>query len=66
VFWSSREAGRYLDAFAIFTEEGPELRATTQEQRDTTVAARAKEEAARAATRVKEERGRVGGPPPGF
>jgi hypothetical protein len=55
-----------LDAFAIFTEEGPELRATTQEQRDTTDAARAKGEAARAATRAKDKRGRVGGPPPGF
>jgi hypothetical protein len=55
-----------LDAFAIFTKEGPELRATTQEQRDMTAAARAKAEAARAANRAKEERGRVGGPPPGF
>jgi hypothetical protein len=42
------------------------LRGTTQEQRDTTAAARAKGKAARAATRAKEERGRVGGPPPGF
>jgi hypothetical protein len=50
----------------IFTEEGPELRATTQEQRDAAVAARAKGEAARAASRAKEKRGRVGGPPPGF
>jgi hypothetical protein len=58
--------GGALDAFAIFTEEGPELHATTQEQQDTTAAAQAKGEAARAATRAKEEKGRVGGPPPGF
>jgi hypothetical protein len=58
--------GGALDAFAIFMEEEPEMRATTQEQRDTTAAARANGEAARAATRAKEERGRVGGPPPGF
>jgi hypothetical protein len=58
--------GGALDAFATFTEEGLELRATTKEQRDTTAAARAKGEAARKATRAKEERGRVGGPPPGF
>jgi hypothetical protein len=63
---SVQPGGGALDAFAIFTEEGPELRATTQEQRDTTAATRAKGEAARAATRAKEERGRVGGPPPGF
>jgi hypothetical protein len=63
---SVQPGGGALDAFAIFTEGGPELRATTQEQRDTTAAARAKGEAARAATRAKEERGRVGGPPPGF
>jgi hypothetical protein len=63
---SVQPGGGALDAFAIFTKEGPELRATTQEQRDTTSAARAKREAARAATRAKEERGRVGGPPPGF
>jgi hypothetical protein len=47
-------------------EEGPELRATTQGQRDTTTAARAEREAARAATRAKKEKGRVGGPLPGF
>jgi hypothetical protein len=63
---SVQPRGRALDAFAIFTEEGPKLRATTHEQRDTTAAARAKGKAARAATRAKEERGRVGGPPPGF
>jgi hypothetical protein len=63
---SVQPGGRALDAFAIFTEEGPELRATTQGQRDTTTAARAKGEATRAATRAKEEKGRVGGPPPGF
>jgi hypothetical protein len=63
---SVQPGGGALDAFAIFTEEGLELRATTQEQRDTTAAARAKGEAARAAIRAKEERGRVGGPPPGF
>jgi hypothetical protein len=63
---SVQPRGGALDAFAIFTEEGPELRATTQRQRDTTTAARAKGEAARAATRAKEEKGRVGGPPPGF
>jgi hypothetical protein len=61
-----QKGGGALDAFAIFTEEGPDLRATTQEQQDTTAAARAKGEAARAATRAKEEGGRVGGPPPGF
>jgi hypothetical protein len=55
-----------LDAFAIYTEDGPELRATTLDQRDTTPAARAKGEAARVAARAKEEAGRVGGPPPGF
>jgi hypothetical protein len=48
--------GGALDAFAIFTEEGPQLRATTQEQRDTTAAARAKKEASRAATCAKEEK----------
>jgi hypothetical protein len=63
---SVQPGGGALDAFAIFTEEGPELRATTQGQRDTTTAARAKGKAARAATRAKEEKGRVGGPPPGF
>jgi hypothetical protein len=63
---SVQPGGGALDAFAIFTEEGPELRATTQEQRDTTAAARAKGEVARAATRANEERGRVGGPPLGF
>jgi hypothetical protein len=63
---SVQPGGGALDAFAIVMEEGPELRATTQEQRDTTAAARAKGEAARTATRAKEERGRVGGPPPGF
>jgi hypothetical protein len=63
---SVQPGGAALDAFAIFTEEESELRATTQEQRDTTAAARAKGKAARAATRAKEERGRVGGPPPGF
>jgi hypothetical protein len=55
-----------LDAFAIYTEDGPELRAMTLEQRDTTPAASAKGEAARVAARAKEEAGRVGGPPPGF
>jgi hypothetical protein len=55
-----------LDAFAIYTEDGPELRTTTLEQRNTTPAARAKGEAARTASRAKEEKGREGGPPPGF
>jgi hypothetical protein len=63
---SVQSRGGALDAFAIFTEEGPGLRATTQGQRDTTAAARAKGEAARAATRAKEEKSRVGGPPPDF
>jgi hypothetical protein len=53
---SGQPGGGALDAFAIFTKEGPELRATTQEQRDTTAAARAKGKAARAVTRAKEER----------
>jgi hypothetical protein len=38
---SVQPGGGALDAFTIFTEEGPELRATTQGQRDTTIAARA-------------------------
>jgi hypothetical protein len=63
---SVQPGGGARDAFAILKEEGPELRATTQEQRDTTAAARAKGETAWAATRTKEEKGRVGGPPPGF
>jgi hypothetical protein len=63
---SVQPGGGALDAFAIFTEDGPELRATTLEQRDTTPAAGAKGEAARMAARAKEEKGRVGGPPPGF
>jgi hypothetical protein len=57
---SVQPGGGALEAFAIFTEEGPELHATTQ------VAARAKREAARVATRAKEERGRVGGLTPDF
>jgi hypothetical protein len=63
---SVQPGGGALDAFAIFTEDGPELRAATLEQRDTTPAARAKGEAAMTAARNKEEKGRVGGPPPGF
>jgi hypothetical protein len=63
---SVQPGGGALDPFAIFTEDGPELRATTLEQQDTTPAARAKGEAARTAARAKEEGGRVGGPPPGF
>jgi hypothetical protein len=63
---SVQPGGGALDAFAIFTEDGRELRTTTLEQRDTTPAARAKGEAARTAARAKEEKGRVGGPPPGF
>jgi hypothetical protein len=61
---SVQPGGWALDAFAIFTEDGPELRATTLEHRDTTPAARAKGEAARTAAYAKEEKGRVGGPPP--
>jgi hypothetical protein len=53
---SVQPGGGALDAFAIFTEKGPELRATTQGQRDTTTAARAKGEAARAATRAKKRK----------
>jgi hypothetical protein len=61
-----RSAGRRgARRLCHLTEEGPELRAATQEQRDTTAAAQAKGEAARAATRAKEERGQVGGPPSG-
>jgi hypothetical protein len=63
---SVQPGGGALDAFAIFTEDGPELRATTLEQQDTTPAARAKGETARTAARAKEKKGRVGGPPPGF
>jgi hypothetical protein len=63
---SVQPGGGALDAFAIYTEDGPELRATTLEQRDTTPAARAKGKAARTAALAKEEKGRVGGPPPGF
>jgi hypothetical protein len=63
---SVQPGGDALDVFAIYTEDGPELRATTMEQRDTTPAARAKGEAARTAARAKEEKGRVGNPPPGF
>jgi hypothetical protein len=63
---SVQPGGDALDAFAIYTEDGPELRATTLEERDTTPAARAKGEAARMAARTKEEKGRLGGPPPGF
>jgi hypothetical protein len=54
------------EAFAVFADEGPELRPTTMEQRDTTPAARAKGEAERRAARAKEDRVRLGGPPPGF
>jgi hypothetical protein len=63
---SVQPGGGALDAFAIYTEDGPELRTTTLEQRDMTPAARAKGEAARTAARAKEEKGRVGGPSPGF
>jgi hypothetical protein len=63
---SVQPGGDALDAFAIYTEDGPELRATTLGQRDTSPAARAKGEAARVAARAKEEKGRLGGPPPGF
>jgi hypothetical protein len=63
---SVQPGGGALDAFAIYTKDGPELRATTMEQQDTTPAARAKGEAARTAARAKEEKGRVSGPPPGF
>jgi hypothetical protein len=58
--------GDALDAFAIYTENGPELRATTLGQRDTTPAARARGEAARVAAKAKEEKGRLDGPPLGF
>jgi hypothetical protein len=61
---SVQPRGGALDA--IYIEDEHELRATTMEQRDTTPAARAKGEAARTAARAKEEKGRVGGPPPGF
>jgi hypothetical protein len=54
------------EAFAVFADEGPELRPTTMEQRDTTPAARAKGEAERRAARAKEDRVRLRGPPPGF
>jgi hypothetical protein len=54
------------EAFAVFADEGPELRPTTREQRDTISAARAKGEAERQAARAKKDRVRLGGPPPGF
>jgi hypothetical protein len=54
------------EAFAVFANEGPELRPTTMEQRDTTSAARAKGEAERQAAQAKEDGVRLGGPPPGF
>jgi hypothetical protein len=54
------------EAFAVFADEGPELRLTTMEQRNTTPAARVKGEAERQAARAKEDRVRLGGPPPGF
>jgi hypothetical protein len=54
------------EGFAVFADEGPELRLTTLEQRDTTPAARAKGEAERQAARAEEDRVRLGGPPPGF
>jgi hypothetical protein len=57
---------RPREAFAVFADKGPELRPTTLEQRDTTPAARAKREAERQAARAKEDRVRLGGPPPGF
>jgi hypothetical protein len=63
---SVQPGGDALDAFAIYIEDGPELRPTTVEQRDTTPAAGAKGEATRVAARAKEEKGRLGGPPPGF
>jgi hypothetical protein len=63
---SVQPGGDALDAFAIYTEDGPELRPTTVEQRDTTPAARAKGEATWVAARAKEEKGRLGGPRPGF
>jgi hypothetical protein len=54
------------EAFTVFTDQGRELRPTTLAQRDTEPAARAKEEADRQAARAKEDRVRLGGPPPGF
>jgi hypothetical protein len=54
------------EAFAVFSDEGPELRPTTVRQRDTEPAARAKGEADRQAARAKEDRVRLRGPPPGF
>jgi hypothetical protein len=63
---SVQPGGGARDAFAIFTEERPELRATTQEQRDTTPAAMAKGKTARTPARAKEEKRRVGGPPSRF
>jgi hypothetical protein len=56
----------HREAFAVFADEGPELRPNTMEQRDTTPAARAKGEAERQAARAKEDQVRLGGPPPGF
>ncbi|GAQ93245.1 hypothetical protein KFL_013840020 [Klebsormidium nitens] len=47
-------------------DEGPELRPSTQAQRDTTPAGRARGEAERLAARAKEDRLRKGGPPPPF
>jgi hypothetical protein len=54
------------EAVAVFADEGPDLRPTMLEQRDTTPAARAKGEAERQAARAKEDRVRLGGPPLGF
>jgi hypothetical protein len=54
------------EAFAVFTDQGPELRPTTMAQRDTESAARAKGEAERQAARAKKDQVRLGGPPPGF
>jgi hypothetical protein len=53
---SVQPGGGALDAFAIYTENGPELRTTTLEQRDTTPAARAKGEAARTAAEPRRRR----------
>ena len=56
-----------LDVLAVDAPDDlPELRQTTLEQRDTTQAARARGEDKRQAKRAKEDRIRMGGPPPAF
>ena len=67
--WSVSFSGgdaQAVRAMAVTADEGPQLRASTEAQRDTTAAARARGEAERLAKRAKEDRLRKGGPPPAF